>query len=77
MKSADIAAQSQLWFVIQTVDEFGLLWLLYWGLPLSVNTVWVILGIPGVSGEQKAMINLVIIDEQKPVPAATQEALQI
>ena len=46
-------------------------------LPLSVNTVCVILGIPGISGEQKAMINLVIIDEQKPVPAAAQEALQI
>ena len=76
MESADIAAQSQLWVVIQTMDEFGLLWLLYW-LPLSVNTVWVIQGIPGVSGEQKAVINLAIIDEQKPVPAAAQEALQI
>ena len=42
-----------------------------------MNTVCVILGIPAVSGEQKALINLAIIDEQKPVPAAAQEALQI
>ena len=28
---------------------------------MRMNTVWVILGIPGVSGEEKAVINLVII----------------
>ena len=46
-------------------------------LPLSVNTVWVILGISRDSGEQKAISNLVVIDGQKSVPATAQEALQI
>ena len=77
MESADSAAQSQLWFVIQTIDKIWTLWLLYWGLHLSVNIVWMIPEIPGDSGEQKAVINLVVIDGQKSVPAMAQEAFQI
>ena len=35
------------------MNEIQILWLLYGGLPLSVNTVW---QIPGDSSEQKAVI---------------------
>ena len=63
------------------------LWLFYWGLPLTVNTIWAYLGMPADSGEPNAMIYLISSFEytllmdgrrgMKPVLAAVPTALQI
>ena len=45
--------------MIKTMDGTqDFLWLFYWGLTLTVNNLWINLGMPANSGEPNAMINL-------------------